>query len=186
VLSPAPGDGVAGAGASSEGRPGGDGAGSEQETLLGVGRIVKPHGLRGDVIVSLTTNRVERAAAGSVLHAADGRSFEIVRSTPHQGRYIVTFRGVDGIDAAESLRDTPLFATPLEDPEALWVHDLIGSAVVDQGGAHLGTVVGVEANPASDLLVLAGGALIPLRFVIASEPGVRVTVDIPDGLLDLA
>jgi 16S rRNA processing protein RimM len=189
VPSPARGDGVAGAGAgpggSGPGSPG-DGDASEPAALLEVGRIVKPHGLRGDVIVSLTTNRDERAAPGSVLHAADGRSFEIVRSTPHRGRYIVSLGGVDGIDAAESLRDTPLYAAPIEDPETLWVHDLIGSTVVDQVGTRLGTVVGVEANPASDLLVLDGGGLIPLRFVTDSEPGARVTVDIPDGLLDLA
>ncbi len=49
----------------------------------------------------------------------------------------------------------------------------------------LGTVESVEANPASDLLVLDGGALIPLRFVVEHEPGVRVTVEVPDGLLDL-
>ena len=81
-----------------------------------MGRIVKPHGLRGDVIVKLTTNRQERAAVGSVLAAEDGRTFEIVRSNPHQGRYIVTFAGVDGIDAAEALRDTPLFARPIGGP----------------------------------------------------------------------
>ena len=46
-------------------------------------------------------------------------------------------------------------------------------------------MTGVEANPASDLLSLDGGGLIPLRFVTSSEPGVRVVVDIPDGLLDL-
>ena len=166
----------------------GSGAGHEDDaapTLLGVGRIVTPHGLRGDVSISLTTNREERVSVGSVLVAEDGRVFEIVRSTPHRGRNIVTLDGVEGIDAAESLRDTPLFAPPLEDPDALWVHDLIGSTVVDLDGTELGTVAGVEANPASDLLVLAGGGLIPLRFVTDSEPGVRVTVDIPDGLLDL-
>jgi 16S rRNA processing protein RimM len=182
VTAPAPGDGA-------------DGAGGARETderdatgpvpLLAVGRIVKPHGLRGDVIVSLTTNREERVAVGSVLHAEDGRTFEIVRSSPHQGRYIVTLDGVNGIDEADALRDTPLLAPPLEDPDALWVHDLIGSVVVDVDGNELGTVSGVEANPASDLLVLAGGGLIPLRFVTGSEPGVRVTVDIPDGLLDV-
>ena len=153
--------------------------------LLGVGKIVKPHGLRGEVIISLTTNRVERVAAGSVLLAEDGRAFEIKRSSAHRGRFIVTLRGVNGIDAAEALRDTPLFASPIEDPEALWVHDLIGSLVVDADGNELGTVKGVEANPASDLLVLADGGLIPLRFVTGSEPGVQVTVDIPVGLLDL-
>ena len=153
--------------------------------MLEVGAIVKPHGLKGDVIVVLTTNRDERVAPGAVLVGEDGREFEVVRSSIHGGRHIVTFAGINGIDAADALRGTPLFAAPLEDPDALWVHDLIGSVVVDQTGDELGTVTAVEANPASDLLVLADGGLIPLRFVIGSEPGVRVTVDIPDGLLDL-
>ena len=180
MTTPVPGDGADGA---DVGQPDPDGV--PAPALLGVGRIVKPHGLKGDVIVSLTTNRAERVAVGSVLYAEDGRTFAIARSSPHRGRYIVTLDGVNGIDAAEALRDTPLFAPPLEDPDALWVHDLIGSVVVDVDGTELGTVSGVEANPASDLLVLAGGGLIPLRFVTGSEPGVRVTVDIPDGLLDV-
>jgi 16S rRNA processing protein RimM len=150
-----------------------------------VGRIVKPHGLRGDVIVKLTTNRDERMAKGSVLSDESGRQFLVVRSSSHQGRFIVTFEGVNGIDAADALRDTALFASPLDDPDELWVHDLIGSQVEDTHGAELGVVVGVEANPASDLLVLDGGGLIPLRFVVGNDPGVRITVDIPDGLLDL-
>ena len=45
------------------------------------------------------------------------------------------------------------------------MHDLIGSVVEDPDGVELGRVTGVEANPASDLLVLEGGGLIPLRFV---------------------
>jgi 16S rRNA processing protein RimM len=178
VPSPAPGDGADGAGHGAHAPLG-------PPALLGVGRIVKPHGLRGDVIVSLTTNRAERVAVGSVLTSEDGRTFEVVRSSPHGGRHIVTFAGVAGIEAAEALRDTPLLAAPLEDPDALWVHDLIGSVVADADGVELGRVTGVEANPASDLLILDGGGLIPLRFVTSSEPGVRVVVDIPDGLLDL-
>ena len=97
--SPAPGDGADGGGHGAH-------AGTGPPALLGVGRIVKPHGLRGDVIVSLTTNRDERVAVGSVLTADDGRTFEVVRSSPTRGRYIVTFAGVAGIDAAEALRDT--------------------------------------------------------------------------------
>ncbi|MGD0313326.1 MAG: ribosome maturation factor RimM [Acidimicrobiales bacterium] len=176
---PVPGDGGDG--------PSGPAGGQDDphSALLEVGRIVKPHGLRGDVIVSLSTNRDERVAAGSVLTAADGRELRVVRSSPHQGRFIVTFDGVVGIDGAERLRDLVLYAPPLDDPDALWIHDLIGAQVEDAGGSVLGTVEGVEANPASDLLVLTGGALIPLRFVLSSEPGVRVTVDVPDGLLDL-
>ena len=164
-------------------RPAGDAGGPAE---LSVGRLVKPHGLRGDVIVSLTTNRSERVAPGSVLTTSDGRRLRVVRSSSHQGRFIVSFEGVIGIDAADGLRGTELFAPPLDDPDTLWVHELIGSTVEDTGGAVLGTVVEVEANPASDLLVLDGGGLIPLRFVVTSVPGVRITVDVPDGLLDLA
>ena len=154
--------------------------------MLGVGAIVKPHGLGGDVIVKLTTNRDERVDRGVVLTAQAGREFRVVRSSSHRGRFIVTFEGVSGIDEAEALRGTQLFAPPLEDPDELWVHELIGARVEDTSGTVLGTVDGVQANPASDLLVLDGGALIPLRFVVGNEPGVRVTVDIPDGLLDLS
>ena len=153
--------------------------------MLEVGAIVKPHGLKGDVIVVLTTNRDERVAPGAVLVGEDGREFEVVRSSIHGGRHIVTFAGINGIDAADALRGTPLFAAPLEDPDALWVHELIGSRVEDESGQVLGTVEGVQANPASDLLVLSGGALIPLRFVVRTEPAARVVVALPDGLLDL-
>jgi 16S rRNA processing protein RimM len=162
------------------------GTAAHDPTLLQVGSIVKPHGLKGDVIVRLTTNRPERVAPGSVLHGSDGRQFRVVRSSSHRGRFIVGLEGVSGIDQAEGLRDTVLFAPPLVDGDALWVHELIGSRVEDRTGRILGTVEEVEANPASDLLVLDGGALIPLRFVVGTEPGVRVTVDVPDGLLDLA
>jgi 16S rRNA processing protein RimM len=154
--------------------------------MLQVGAIVKPHGLKGEVIVSLTTNVANRLAPGSLLHAGPERQFRVVRSSPHLGRFIVTFEGVSGIDQAEGLRGTELFAPPLDDPDTLWIHDLIGAEVEDTTGRILGTVEGVEANPASDLLVLEGGALIPLRFVVRNQPGVRVTVDVPDGLLDLA
>jgi 16S rRNA processing protein RimM len=55
--------------------------------------------------------------------------------------------------------------------------------VVSQSGEILGRVDAVESNPASDLLVLEEGGLIPLRFV-TDHQGDRVTVDIPLGLLD--
>ena len=150
--------------------------------LLEVGRIVKPHGLRGEVIVELTTNRSERVAAGSVLDAS-GTPLRIVRSAPHQARWIVAFEGVDDRDAADGLRGEVLRAEPLDDADALWVHELIGSRVQHVDGRVVGEVVSVEANPASDLLVLDSGALVPLRFVMSHEPGL-LTVDPPPGLLE--
>lgn len=151
--------------------------------LLEVGRIVRPHGLKGEVVVDMVSDRPERVAPGSVLQSAAG-ALEVAASRPHQGRWVVTFVGVIGRDAAEGLRDQVLRAAPIDDPDVLWIHDLVGAEVIDAGGAPLGRVVAVEANPASDLLVLDAGPLIPLRFVTASEAG-RLTVELPEGLLDL-
>jgi 16S rRNA processing protein RimM len=147
-----------------------------------VGRVVKPHGLRGEVVVELFTNRTERLAAGTVLDTERG-PLEVVRSSPFQHRWIVAFAGVVDHAGADALRNLVLSAEPLDDPDALWVHELVGAQVVDTAGVERGAVVAVEANPASDLLVLEGGGLVPLRFVVSSAAG-RVVVDVPDGLLD--
>ena len=150
--------------------------------MLEVGRIVKPHGIRGEVIVELVTDRTGRVAPGSVLSSPAG-PLEVVWSSSHQGRFIVAFAGVGSRDQAEGLRGTVLSAEPLDDGDALWVHQLIGSMVEGVDGRSHGRVVAVEANPASDLLVLEGGGLVPLRFVVDRSPG-RLVVELPAGLLD--
>jgi 16S rRNA processing protein RimM len=149
--------------------------------LLEVGRVAKAHGLRGEVIVALSTNRPERVAVGAILHTDDG-PLTVITSRPHQHRHIVHFEGVATREAAEALHGTVLRAEPLDDPDALWVHDLVGSVVVDQHGTDHGPVTAVEVNPASDLLVLEDGGLVPLTFVVEHADG-RITVDVPDGLL---
>lgn len=151
--------------------------------------VARPHGLRGEVIVELWTNRTERLAAGTRLSARhsgpDGRERELTVSaaTPHHDRWIVSFAGVSDRAGAEALRDCVLLAPPIEDPDSLWVHELIGSELLDTTGRRRGRIVSVEANPASDLLVLEDGGLVPLRFVVESRPG-AVTAELPEGLLD--
>ena len=86
--------------------------------------------------------------------------------------------------AQQELRGLMLRARPIERPGTLWVHELVGATVESSDGRELGVVAAVEANPASDLLVLADGGLVPLRFVVSHEPGQRVVVDVPDGLFD--
>ena len=148
--------------------------------MLEVGRVVKPHGLKGEVVVELTTTRTDRLAPGTRFD-----DLEVVRSQPFQHRWIVAFAGVNTREDADELRGRVLHAEPIDDdPDALWVHELIGASVVDTTGTALGTVTAVEANPASDLLVLDGGGLVPLRFVVEHGEG-RVVVDPPAGLLDL-
>jgi 16S rRNA processing protein RimM len=152
--------------------------------VLEVGRIVKPHGVGGEVAVEAVTNRPERRfAAGSVLQSERG-PMEVRSGRPHHGRWLVTFVGVDDRNAAEALRGVVLSAEPLDEEGTLWVHELVGAEVVDRGGRSHGAVVAVEANPASDLLVLPGERLVPLVFVVEQRAGV-VVIDPPEGLLDL-
>lgn len=157
--------------------------------MLEVGRITKAHGIKGEVLVHLTGDRLERVAPGAVLSTKDGRRLVVRYATSHQGKWIVAFEGITDRTTAESMHATPLFAEPIEDPDTLFVHDLIGSTVVDaHSGAELGVVESVEANPASDLLVLAGTdgqGLIPARFVVDRDDQGRLRVDVPEGLLDL-
>jgi 16S rRNA processing protein RimM len=152
--------------------------------VLEVGRIVKAHGLRGEVIVDMISNVPEpRLAPGSVLASQRG-DLEVRGATPHQGRWIVAFDGIADRNAAETYRGVVLLAEPLEgDEDTLWVHELIGSEVFDLDGRSYGPVEAVEANPASDLLVLSGDRLVPLVFVKTRLPG-RVVIDPPPGLLD--
>ncbi|MGA2529853.1 MAG: ribosome maturation factor RimM [Acidimicrobiales bacterium] len=162
--------------------------------LLEIGRVARSHGLVGEVVVALVTNRIERLAPGAELTLRPSRrpsdpsertsSVVKVRSSkPFQGRYLVQFEGVHTREAADELREALLFAPAVEDPDSLFVHDLVGSEVVELNGAPRGTVVAVQANPASDLLVLDDGNLVPLRFVVRREPGLLV-IDVPAGLFD--
>jgi 16S rRNA processing protein RimM len=154
--------------------------------LLEVGRITKPHGVRGEVIVTLVTNRTERLALDSVLYS-DAGDLVVEASRPHQGGWIVRFAGIADRNAAERLRGLIVRAEPLHDPDVLWVHELVGAQVLDTDGRLLGRVEAVQANPASDLLVLDGGGLVPLAFVVAHKAGGlagRVVVDPPAGLLE--
>ena len=161
--------------------------------LLEVGRVEKPHGVRGEVIVSLITDRTERVAPGMTLYAGDHRRVLTIESSkPHHARWIIRFAGVDSREDADALHGTVLRAEPIasgdDDDEVLWVHRLIGSTVVDaSNGRELGVVESVEQNPASDLLVLReSGVLIPLRFVVSSSDAERrIVVELPEGLLDL-
>ncbi len=151
--------------------------------LLEVGRIDRAHGLRGEVIVVLLTDRVERLAPGSSLHAGDA-VVVVQASRPYQHRWIVSFEGVGTRDAAEALHRSVLRAEPLDDADELWVHELVGAEVVEVDGRARGRVIALQANPASDLLVLDTGALVPVRFVVEHARG-RVVVEVPPGLFEL-
>jgi 16S rRNA processing protein RimM len=155
------------------------------DELREVGRIGRAHGVRGDVYVVLITDRVERLAPGARLFAG-AQWLTVAESRQQQQRWLVHFEGVADRTAAEKLTSLVLLAEPIEDDQddGLWVHDLIGSRVVDQQGVDRGMCVAVLDNPAHDLLELDTGALVPVTFVLTCSGGVT-TIDPPEGLFDL-
>jgi 16S rRNA processing protein RimM len=173
------------------------------QPLLEVGWIARSHGLKGEVVVSLITNRTERLDPGTELtwhrsgapspaerpgtaggsDSRDWRTLVVRCCRPFTGRYLVEFEGVATREEADALHGGQLMAPAVEDPDALFVHDLVGAELVEADGTRRGKVVAVQANPASDLLVTDDGTLVPLRFVVRQEQG-QLVVDVPAGLFE--
>lgn len=160
-----------------------------------IGRVVKAHGLRGEVVVDATSDVPGRYDPGERV-AVDGVDRTISSSRAHQGRLLVLFEGITDRAGAEALRGATLAAPPvdLSDSDTYFVHELVGMAVVDEDGNWLGDVVDVLEVPrtaAYDLLeVDTDGTrwLLPDAddlVEVADADGVDVlcVVDPPAGLL---
>ncbi len=154
------------------------------EGWLAIGHLRRPHGLRGDIFVQLTTDRRERMDPGSTVFAR-GELLSVVSSrVAANGRIIARFEQIRDRTDAERWTNVELFAEPIDDPGALWVHELIGRRVVDQDGVERGVCVAVLENPAAELLETDTGALVPANFVVGTDDE-TITVEVPDGLFEL-
>lgn len=172
---------------------------------LVVGRVVKPHGIRGEVVVEVRTDSPdERFAPGTRLtgrtgrgRSATDREVTIEAARNHSGRLLVRLAGVGDRDAVEALRgmlfliDSGSLPAP-EDPDEFHDHQLVGLRVLDTGGRDLGEVTGMLHTAAGDLLQIRMASesetLVP--FVTEMVPEVDLdagtcVIDPPEGLLDL-
>ncbi len=168
---------------------------------LVVGRISRPHGVRGELAVEVRTDDPElRLAAGAVLatEPAAAGPLTVTRARWHSGRLLLSFDGVTEREQADQLRGILLVVDSAElediaDPDEFRDHQLIGLTVIGPGGEHIGEVSDV-LHHGQDLLVIAGagqraGAEIMVPFVaeLVPEidlPGRRLVIDPPAGLLD--
>lgn len=161
-----------------------------------IGRVVKAHGIRGEVVVYPLSDVPGRFDPG-VEVVIDGVARTITASREHQGRLLLGLAGVVGRDAAERLRGQALLAEPvdLSDAETFFAHELVGCEVVHVDGRALGVVSAlIELPPAAgyDLLeVEREGAswLLPcaddlVEAVEADDGTITLVVDPPEGLVD--
>jgi 16S rRNA processing protein RimM len=155
------------------------------DDLLEVGHIRRAHGLRGEVFVQLISDSDQRVAPGAELISGDETLVVETSRVASNGRRVVKFAQIADRTTAETYANRLLRGRPLDDPDALWVHELIGRRVVEVDGTERGECVSVIANPAADLLELDSGALVPSNFVVSNADGI-IVVDTPEGLFDLA
>ena len=163
---------------------------------LMIGRVIKSHGVKGEVVIEATTDEPEvRFAVGEALHGTQGKkehTLTIKAVRTHKGRLLVTFEEVKDRNVADSLRGTKFFAAPLDnDDGGFYDHELEGLRVL-LAGKNIGEVTSVIPGGSQDLLEVnldtGKEALIP--FVHAIVPDVDLaagtcTIDPPEGLLDL-
>lgn len=164
-----------------------------------VGRIGRPHGVRGEVTVEVRTDDPDlRFVPGAVLRTdpPERGPITIAGVHWHSGTLLLRLEGVDSREAAEAVRNTelvvPVAELPeIEDPDSYYDHQLVGLTARTPDDAVLGEVTAI-LHEAQDMLVVrrpdGGDVLIP--FVAAIVPTVDVAggflvVDPPEGLLDL-
>ena len=142
---------------------------------LVVGRVTRPHGVRGEVSVEVRTDDPDlRFAVGRVM-ATDPAAVGplIVESVRwHSGRLLIQFAGIADRNQAEELRGTWLTLDSAEvgstgDPDEFHDHELIGLAVVTTLGEPVGRVTDVR-HFGQDLLVIEPA---PARSPAAPEAG---------------
>jgi 16S rRNA processing protein RimM len=164
-----------------------------------VGRIGRPHGIRGAVVVGVRTDEPElRFAKGSRLDTdpASLGPLIVAASRWHSSELLVRFEGFDDRDAAAELRGTWLLVdsatfAPLDDPDEFRDGDLIGLAVRTVDGTAVGSVDDV-LHSGQDVLVIKSpdGRDIMVPFVLPLVPEVDIAggflvINPPDGLLNL-
>ena len=170
-----------------------------------VGRIGRPHGVRGDVVVGVRTDEPElRFAPGSRLDTdpVGVGPLTVAGFRWHSGELLVRFAEIGDRTAAAEIGGTWLLVdsavlTALDDPDEFRDGDLVGLRVQTVDGTAVGTVTDV-LHHGQDILVIdpakpaAGGRAEPILipFVKAIVPEVDIAggflvIDPPEGLLTI-
>jgi len=163
-----------------------------------VGRVRKPHGVHGDVLVKILTDFPERLQEGVEFGRGpeDGPSVfhEVHRVRYHKRSWLLSVKGLRDCDAVQGWRGEFLFLPEQaldELPEGYYYeHHLVGLDCRSPSGEELGSVVGVDSEAIQTRLLIRRGRrefLVPYvpEIVTAVDlEGGTVTIDAPVGLLD--
>jgi len=164
---------------------------------LAVGRIRRPHGIHGELVVESLTDFPERLAPGVEIwvgsETPDQRAV-IHRVRFHKGDFLLALAGIADRNAVEAWRGLYVFLPERPrgelPPRYYYEHELVGCRCVRPDGAGLGDVTALLPGPGGHLLAVAtpgGEVLVPFvsPIVVRVDIGSRtVVLDPPRGLFD--
>ena len=165
-----------------------------------LGRIVKPHGLKGELVVSGVRLAPEELLAVARVEALapDGarRPLTISAVRPFLDKLLVCFEGVEGVDAARLLHGNVLEVDPARLPAAeegmVYLFQLVGLSAETEDGRVLGRVADVMQTGAAPILVVRDGTgrerllpMIPEVLVRVSTAEGRILVRLLPGMEEL-
>lgn len=169
--------------------------GSPEPEFLIVGRIIKPHGVRGDLAMKVITDYPERLPELKTLYV--GPAFEpytVKRVRFHAGGTLMLFKEVQDRNAAEALRGMMVYvhiddAVPLEEGE-YYLFQIAGARVITEAGDEIGILTDVLETGANDVYVIIAPdgqeILIPAIPEVIKQVDTEkhvVTINPLDGLL---
>jgi len=156
-------------------------------TFVPLGRIVRAHALRGEVLIKPYSTPSPTLAQSENLYLPGPKPYELIierrRETPNG--FLIKFKGIDDRDAAEKLRGQEIVCHPnqlpeLEDDE-FYSYQLIGLKVCTSE-KEIGTIKEVMSTRGQDLLVVEGDGK---EFLIPAVPDILVEVDLLDGVVTI-
>lgn len=167
--------------------------------LIDFGRVTKPHGLAGEVVIMPFSRRLDNLLNLSTLYlrmknGANPTLFTILEQTPLTDRAIVSLGGIDTRDKAEAISGATVLIDPGElaatdEGEYYWF-DLKGLVAYDTDGGRIGTVVDIMEGGAHSLLVVQGSggeSLVPMIDAFVQSIDIdhgKIVLTPPPGLIE--
>jgi 16S rRNA processing protein RimM len=156
-----------------------------EPAFLAIGRILRPHGVRGELRVEIHTDFPERFGVYRRVYVGPGyKPYQIEAHRPHGGRVLLKLREVADRTAAEELRGQWVYiaiedAVPLAKGE-VYLHDMLGLRVETVEGEQLGEVADIIETGANPVYVVRG---LQGEILIPDIPDVIEEIDLPRGEL---
>lgn len=157
----------------------------EDADSVTIGIVLRPHGIRGEVVVEPLTDNENRFASLAdvrvVRPSGSSARLKVASMFPHKGRLVIQFEGIASIEDAETLRAAelriPIASLPPLPTGSYYHHELKGLDVLVESGDSIGTVTDLWETGATPVLVIhdaeARETLLPMVDAFILEVDVK-------------